>query len=590
MPWHELPRFFRTVRHLRPSQAYWRARYVAERRLSRVRGKKSVATAGANGSVPRVRFDVPRSLFNVDGGPADEKLVRQLSLGAFEHLNQVRELGRPVNWLLGPIDHDRLWTVTLHYHHWAYDLARLAARRDETGEQASRLFVELISDWIARCDVTIPGSQPLAWNAYAIATRIGWWIRSALLLDTEWWSQHDDFRAKFLTSLWKQAGYLADHIEWDLGGNHLIRDALGLAWAGRIFDGPEAKKWLKMATSLAVEQCREQVLADGGHFERSPMYHLHVMEDLLLISLLIEDPAAKQRLQSVLERMTEFARWARHPDGGIPLLNDAALEADFRPDDLLNRAAESGLSVDASLSGGGRHFAETGLAVWHGKPWTVFFDVGPLGPDYQPGHGHADNLTLECSYGSERLFVDPGTYSYDCDDRRANDRSTAAHNTVCVDRTDSSEVWHIFRVGRRAKPVRVDVRAKSDGLDASAAHDGYAHLDVFHQRRIQVAEGGSLVIADRIEGRGIHHLEGGWLLAPGWTAAVRDFGWEIQHENRVMHVTLHGPNGLRTLITSRPWHPSFGLELATQRLGWEWQGQLPFELRTVVGPAALSSR
>jgi len=299
---------------------------------------------------------------------------------------------------------------------------------------------------------------------------------------------------------------------------------------------------------------------------------------------------AKGQLQSVLEGMTEFARWARQPDGGIPLLNDAALEADFRPDDLLKRVGENGLSVDASLPGGGRHFAETGLAVWHGKPWTVFFDVGPLGSDYQPGHGHADSLTLECSYGSERLFVDPGTHSYDCDDGRAQDRSTAAHNTICVDHADSSEVWHIFRVGRRAKPVCVVVRAKSDGLDASAGHDGYARLGVIHQRRVQVAEGGSLVIVDRLEGREYHHLEGGWLLAPGWTAAVRDFGWEIRHENRVMHVTLHGPDGLRKLITSRPWHPSFGLELATHRLAWEWEGRLPCEVRTVVEPAVSSSR
>jgi hypothetical protein len=73
-------------------------------------------------------------------------------------------------------------------------------------------------------------------------------------------------------------------------------------------------------------------------------------------------------------------------------------------------------------------------------------------------------------------------------------------------------------------------------------------------------------------------------LAPGWSAAVRDFGWEIQHDNRVVHVALHGPDGLRRFITSRPWHPSFALELGTQRLAWEWEGPLPFEVRTVVEP------
>jgi uncharacterized heparinase superfamily protein len=595
MRWDELPRLFRTLRHLRSSQVYWRARYMAERRFSRVLGEKSPENADVLASILRVRYDLPRTLFAEWDCPADEKLVRQLSRGTFEHLNQVRELGRPVNWLLGPIDRDRLWTVELHYQRWAFELARWAVRDDELGSQASGLLIELVSDWMAHCDLSTPGSRPLAWNAYATATRIGWWVRSALLLGEAWWRRHADFQERFLASLWKQAGYLADHIEWDLRGNHLIRDALGLAWAGRFFDAPEAKKWLALATALAADQCREQVLIDGGHFERSPMYHLHVMEDLCLLSELIEDAAVKKQLRSALAGMAGFARWTRHPDGRITLLNDAAQEVEFSNADLLERVAKSGLTGETSSHSGerrrgGRHFAETGLAIWHGNPWSIFFDVGPLGPDYQPGHGHADNLTLECSYGGTRVFVDPGTHSYDRDDRRAYDRSTAAHNTVCVDRTDSSEVWDIFRVGRRAKAIRVDVKADSNVLDASAAHDGYVHLGVIHYRRVQVTEGGALVILDRLEGQGSHHFEGGWLLAPDWTAAVSDFGWELSQKNHVLHVTLRGPGGLQRSITSRPWHPMFGVESRTLRLVWEWHGELPFEVQTMIATPKPGSR
>ena len=579
MRWDELPRLFRTLRHLRPSQVYWRGRYMAERRFSHVLGEKSRATAGTHGPIPRVHWDLPRTRFAEWGCPGDEKLVHQLSQGTFEHLNEVRDLGRPVNWLLGPVDRDRLWTVTLHYHRWAFDLARRAVRGDELGRQASGLLIELVSDWIARCDVSTPGSRPLAWNAYATATRIGWWVRSVLLLGEEWWPRHADFQTRILASLWKQAGYLANHIEWDLRGNHLIRDALGLAWAGRFFDAPEAKKWLALATALAADQCREQVLIDGGHFERSPMYHLHVMEDLCLLLELIEDAAVKKQLRSALAGMAEFARWARHPDGRIPLLNDAAREL----------AVETS-SPSGERPSGGRHFANTGLAIWQGNLWTVFFDIGPLGPEYQPGHGHADNLTLECASGGTPVFVDPGTHSYDRDERRAYDRSTAAHNTVCVDRTNSSEVWHIFRVGRRAKAIRVDVKASSKALDAAAAHDGYVHLGVIHHRRVQVAEGGALAIVDRLEGRGSHHFEGGWLLAPDWTATVCDFGWELSQKSHVLRVTVQGPRGLTRSVKSRPWHPMFGVESRTQRLVWEWHGELPFEVQTIVAPPESGSR
>ena len=511
MSLHDLPRLFRTVQHLRPSQIYWRGRSRLRRKLTRVPAVLS------NGSPISLAGEFAAAIGPFDSSRPEEKILARLVGGTFEHLNQSRKLGRPPDWPLGQTDKDRLWIVTLYYHRWAYDLACLAKNEDAAGQAAADLFVEYLTDWIDRCDVTAAGAAPLAWNAYAVATRIIWWIRSALLLGSAWWSDRAAFQTRFLTALSRQANYLADNLEWDLRGNHLLRDAVGLGYAGRFFDGPQAARWLETATALAADQVREQVLPDGGHFERSPLYHLRVMDDLNALSNLIEDPAAVREIESALARMAEFARWVRHPDGGIPLFNDAALEAGGVPE------------IATAPPSGGRFFPETGLAVWHGTPWTVFFDVGPIGPDEQPGHGHADTLTLECSYDGVRLFVDPGTHSYDLDARRAYDRSTAAHNTVCVDNADSSEVWHIFRVGRRARPLRVDVRADQHALTAAAAHDGYAHLHgVIHHRSVNVEEGGPLTVVDRIEGSGEHRLEGGWLVEPGWSVSPHVRGWELR--------------------------------------------------------------
>jgi len=587
MPFEDLPRLLRTVRHLRPSQLYWRARYTMRRRYPAVFTPRTASLPTANGFVPPLRAGLPASIVTFDSASPNDERLNQLSRGTFKHLNVARELGWPPEWLLGARDRDRLWIVTLHDHRWAYELARLASLDNQQRHEAGELFVQYLSDWIERCDLLVPGACHLAWNAYATATRIGWWIRSAQRLGPAWWSSRGDFQRRFCSSLWGQADYLARNIEWDLRGNHLLRDAVGLAWAGRFFDGPRAARWLRTATALAADQVREQVLADGGHFERSPMYHLHVMHDLLDLSALIEDPTVRREIEAALCRMADFARWARHPDGGIPLLNDAALEATSAPEGVFHRLRQGRLEVDDSRPHGGRHFSDTGLAVWHGAPWTVFFDVGPIGPDYQPGHGHADNLSLECSYDGLRLFVDPGTYSYDRDERRASDRSTAAHNTVCVDRTDSSEVWHIFRVGRRARPCDVDVRAEQNALEASAAHDGYSHLgggSVIHRRRVQVADGGRLVIVDRVEGQGRHRVEGGWLLEPGWAALPSARGWELRQGARTLRVVLDSRAELRTASENRPWHPQFGLELPTTRLAWEWEGVLPLETTTIVEP------
>jgi uncharacterized heparinase superfamily protein len=368
---------------------------------------------------------------------------------------------------------------------------------------------------------------------------------------------------------------LHGNLEWDLRANHLLRDAVGLAWVGRFFQGEEPQRWLATATRIAAEQAREQVLADGGHFERSPHYHLEVMHDCRSLSLLVKAPQVVGLLNDSWGRMAEYIDWLRHPDGLSPQFNDGG---SCRP----NRRSVTG----------GRHFADSGVVAWHGEPWTVFFDVGEIGPDCQPGHAHADSLTLECSLHGRRLFIDPGCHSYDHDERRRYDRSTAAHNTVCIDDTDSSEVWHIFRVGRRARPRDVRVEITSDALWASATHDGYDHLpgSPRHLRRMRVANGGGLEIVDQVVGQGNHLVESGLLLAPEWRAEPIPGGWRVTADSLAATVRLNADREVALAIQSRPLHPDYGLEVPTQRLVWSYRGPLPIEVQIRIEPCTRNER
>jgi uncharacterized heparinase superfamily protein len=509
-------------------------------------------------------------------------IVAELAHGEFRFLNRGHHLGREFpDWRLGAIVANRLWTITLHYHAWAHDLACAAMKGTNAGEAAD-LFRHYLSDWLSRCALEAPGARHLAWNAYAVATRLTWWIRCHRLLAPRWrdWGR---FEADFLASLWQQAAYLRDHLEWDLRGNHLMRDAVGLAYAGRFFDEDRAREWLKTATRLAVEQSEEQVLSDGGHFERSPLYHLHIMEDVLALALLVEDPQARRHLRDTWRRMADFLAWVRHPDGDLALFNDGGLAGALAVEHMLHAGERLGVAIDATPRRGGAFFPHTGLAVWHGDPWTLFFDVGPVGPDYQPGHAHADTLAVECSFQGHRLFVDAGTYAYDLDEQRRYDRSTAAHNTVSVDDQDSSEVWHIFRVGRRAYPRDVDVDFSGSVLRATASHTGYDHLPgrPHPTRRLEVGADGRLVITDNIAGRRRHRLEGGFLLGPGWTATTAADGWLVTNEENHVRVSVRGAKGLQRYQERRRYHPEYGREIECTRLSWRLEDELPVEIVTV---------
>ncbi|MBN1912294.1 MAG: alginate lyase family protein [Pirellulales bacterium] len=582
MDLRHLARTVRTLRHLRLSQMWWRLCYRVEQ--SRPPGLIRAPV----GLVVKTDFpEVP--LVGHRAEDVQSELVEQLQQGTFSCLGQSRQLGRKkTDWLLGERGNDRLWVITLHYHQWVWKLAALIQQGGPTAELANSLLRHYLADWIGRCDLIAPGSRALAWNAYAIATRLGWWCRLYHLLGESGRTEWGPLEGKFLESLWRQAAYLHGHLEWDLRANHLLRDAVGLAWAGRFFDNPEARRWLDTATRLAVEQAAEQVLPDGGHFERSPMYHLHVMEDFLTLAFLLEDESARETMRQTWLRMAELAKWARHPDGQIPLLNDAALNGACRPDMMLaeGRAALGQAWTDTPAVGG-RLFPDFGLAVWHGDPWSVFFDVGSVGVDYQPGHAHADTLTFEASYRGRRLFVDPGTYCYDNNKIRRYDRGTAAHNTVCLDGVDSSEVWHIFRVGRRARSRNVEVKVGNDRFSAIAAHSGYRGLTgrPSHQRTIEAVNADGLTLLDQLDGQGRHEVSEGLLVAPSWQVEPLEQGWRLRHGDDCVRVWVTNAVGPLTLeYIDAAYHPAFGVEESTRRLTWHGMLDLPCQIVVHVQP------
>ena len=515
--------------------------------------------------------------------PSDMEDLREALAehGQLRLLNTDLCIGRDVvDWHLGPRKTNRLQVATLHYHEWLAALAKAITEEPVCAKKAGKAFNYYLEDWLANCRLGMPGSLELAWNPFTVATRIIHWMNLHKLAADHSIFRDEALEGLLLGSLYDQAEWLYRHIEWDLRGNHLMRDAVGLAAVGRFFQGRSPDKWLRRATEIAVSQIDEQILPDGAHFERSPMYHIQVMGDILLLSTLLKEKRAQEAMHSAWSRMAEFTRWTVHPDGRIPLLNDAAFNGACAPDAMLSLGEKSGIRISDSTAVGGKHFENTGLVVWRDDLWSLFFDAGPLGPDYQPGHGHADTLSIECSYNGKRLFVDPGTYGYDRDERRRYDRSTATHNTVSVDGEDSSEVWHIFRVGRRAKPFDVSVTFANSGLLASASHNGYMHLlgAPVHNREIRLSPGGVLHVLDRITGEGNHRIECGLLVGPGWEVREAASGWDLTGGNDRLSVEVEGPSGMQLSLVTRRYHPEFGLELDRPRLQWYIEGPLPIEV------------
>ena len=381
-----------------------------------------------------------------------------------------------MNWRLGPVASERLETITLHYHEWFEPLAMLAASGDQ---EATAWLRRCWADWLRRCDLTIRGSRPLAWNAYAIATRLMTWPRCLCVLPDDFWT--DDLPLQsVLDSLFRQAAFLRAHLEWDVRANHLLRDGVGLMLAGRLF---RQSDWHRTGERIVVREIETQFHSDGTHYEQSLHYHAEVLADCIAARCAATDPQIAS-----WTRLHEFvppAYWQLHSDDAGHLFNDSTwtTKADL---DRLADALEMQPSLERPTVA-----LRTGLQCIRKGDWTVFFDCGSDGCREQPGHGHADALSVEVSVDGRRLIVDPGTFHYDNSDRRHIERNTAAHNTPVViiqgkRGRSTSDVWHIFRMGRRAEVTLVQPFRSGVAIGAYRGQKGLG--DIVREVRVESDE------------------------------------------------------------------------------------------------------
>lgn len=525
-------RYFRTLRYLRPVQIYGRLWF----RLYRPRVDLRPA--------PSLRLRSGKWIAWSWRSPV------LLSSTTFQVLNRTRDVRSATDWD-NPVE-SKLWRYNVHY----FD--DLNARDAETRAEWHR---GLIARWITEN----PPARGTGWEPYPTSLRITNWIKWILRgfdLGSELQTR------KVLDSLASQARWLEKRLEIHLLANHLWANAKALVFAGVFFEGGEGDRWLEKGLSILQREIGEQILGDGGHFERSPMYHSIVLEDVLdMINLGLTFPdrlpaSFLKRLRDISGPMLRWLRVMTHPDGRISFFNDSAFGVAPEYVDLAEYARKIGIEAPAEPLTGVVALPESGYVRIENGPATVICDVAPIGPDYLPAHGHADTLAFELSVRGKRVLVNGGTGTYEPGEARSLQRSTRSHNTVMVDGTDSSEVWGAFRVGSRARPFGANWLETREGLVVSASHDGYCRLPgkVIHSREWSLTDH-SLSVADRLQGR-FESATAHFGLHPDVQATIEGEGAILSFGS-----AARGPSieiraaGAKVAAQSSDWHPEFGLDV-----------------------------
>jgi uncharacterized heparinase superfamily protein len=570
-------RYWRTLRHLRASQIFYLVRH-------RVLGGNDIGhwpeahvAIRAYDRLPKIREWQPglaRQIIRTGDVRFDERVPRE---------------SENIPWYAKEIARRQM------FHANYCDFLNV----DLSAPEESELLHRAIRITLSWCDQNPTGTE-VGWHPFLLSLRIVNWLK--FLVRNADHAEKTGYGAQIdqiLVKLRIQVLSLESRLERELLANHLLKNAKALVFAGTLLEAPERDRWRVVGEKLLLRQIAEQILPDGGHIERSPMYHAWILDHMLDIRNLFDScpsdvPECAAEVSNCIERMARYLGQITHPDGEIPLLNDSQLGVTRPTAQILEDAGayevktcEHGTEVQI--------FRDTGYAVIRDLSSQSFliFDCGRLGPDYQPGHGHSDVLSYELTLHRQRVIVDTGVSSYEPSPERYYERSTAAHNTIRVDGSEQAEIWGNFRVGRRPSVSRIRHGQFPNAQFVQGAHFGYRHLGVVHSRAIVHLGLNSWVFVDRVSGKGSHKLESFIHFYP--TIGVRPImdsetfspdvtvpRWSLEFGG-LRYVLMTFGDG--TLTQAEAWYsPGFAIRLSQSVIHWTREGELPATILYAVVP------
>lgn len=459
----------------------------------------------------------------------------------FEFLNLVQDFKNEINWDFP--EYGKLWTYNLNYFEYLNQHGNKKFHAD---------FIYILKQYSLDLPKLINGNEP-----FPTALRIINWVKYFL--------ENKVSDKDLIQSLYCQLYILDDNKEYHLLGNHLLENGFALMMGGLFF---QDKYIYSQGKQILYNELNEQVLGDGAHFELSAMYHCLMLYRLLDVVNLLQtnDDTLSQSLGSQTEftaflvsKATNMCGWLNaivYDNGDIVHFNDSTDGIAPRSNELFDYAQR--LSVQYSQN----RLMDSGYRRLKNNKIDAILKTGKIGPDYIPGHAHADSLTFECRINGVPFIVDTGISTYEKNVRRQVERSTFSHNTVSIENTNSSQVWGGFRVGKRAKSEVSNEtetfvqswhngydelctrawRLESDSLiifDQLPNHSGEAHFHFYPEQPIELNTKGFVCGAIKVDFEGANTFE----------VYPYEYAWGFNKRTLAKKLIVKFSNQLKTIVS-----------------------------------------
>jgi uncharacterized heparinase superfamily protein len=482
---------------------------------------------------------------SADGAAAEQDVVRRLARGSL--LSRLRRTKQPLKLAAVPRDHvagDRqrgdaliagrfvagsavLPLADLDFagidptdpsaqqlqgFSWLRDLGAAASR-----EKGARLAEAIVGRWLLA-----HGTRPdEAWAPHLWGERILFWTAYAPYILS---SADAGYRSALLNTLARGARHLDSSADKAPAGLKRITAWCGVVAAGLLVQGgvPRvARGEAGLARAFASAQ-----FDDGGLVSRSPCEQMLLVDRLGLLRACYA--AAKQTIPDGIEAAAAAALAALH---GITM-GDGALSS--------WQGCNSGEAgrLTALIEGCGlrarplRQARGWGYQRMSALGTIVVIDAAPPPPQKIAEQGSASTLAFELSDGGQRLVVNcggPGPLPTDLSDELVQGlRSTAAHSTLVLADTNSTNILPDGSLGKGVDDVTIDRTEDNDASRLEASHDGYARtFGLIHKRSLMLGnDGKELRGADQLTPKGRKRIRESapyavrFHLAPGVEATI----------------------------------------------------------------------
>jgi len=395
---------------------------------------------------------------------------------------------------------------------WLRDLSAAASR-----EKGARLAEAVVGRWLIAHGAKIDD----AWAPHLWGERILFWTAYAPYILS---SSDSGYRSALLNTLARGARHLESSAEKSPTGLKRITAWCGVVAAGLLVQGGVsrvARGEAGLARALTSAQ-----FDDGGLVSRSPFEQVQLVDRFGLLRACYQ--AAKQEIPEGIEGAAAAALAALHGvtmgDGALSSWQGCGPGEASRLTALIEGCGLRARPLRQARGWGYQRMSALGT--------IVLLDAAPPPPQKIAAQGSASTLAFEMSDGGQRLVVNcggPGPLPSTLPQQLVEGlRSTAAHSTLVLADTNSTNIQPDGSLGRGVEDVTIERTDDNDASRLESSHDGYVRaFGLTHKRSLMLGnDGKELRGADQLIAKGRRRIRDfaayavRFHLAPGVEATV----------------------------------------------------------------------